>query len=1121
MTDKKKTNKRKISTLVKQQVPEFVLSDHPKFTEFLSSYFLFMESAELNLESITEIDNIILESATTASNFVLLEQTNVFGLDKGDNIVVEENTFSGSFAKNEIITGATSGATATVLAEDQRKNSRLFISANNAFITGETVTGGTSGHTAKVKKYRANPVENLQQLLNYSDPDHTISDFLSQMKSEFLNAIPTNTDSLLNRRKLIKNVQSLYRAKGTDKAHRAFFRMLFNEPTEVYKPTEDMLRVSAGQFSTDTFIRCTQTAAQAVNDPLFLVGQEITQANNPASTTVNIATAIVENVTKFQEGSVVVSEITVNNETVTGTFVNGETISGVSNADVTVQIEVTVSQGLSTTAITNDGSTLTVGDEATISGGAGTGSRIQVGDISGGGVDEVVVNVAGTGYEIGDQVTFSSGTAEAEISIVNGGIAPETGSVAIHVELELGTISGTGSGDLSLEDAADGTTGKFLDSASHETDTEIRFELENEVGEILLESFDSQKSESTFLLNQKSAPNIPYELETTDHIVLENKAASEGYVGDKIVQESGDGDVTDVRMIASGSGYTTLPTATLTIGDRFIGLENATELFDRYSRVTLESVKLNYTLLDGTDGSSSNAGEKLILEDGSGNVASENIFEGIQGNIQFETAAQSIDEATNIQNEEEIIINLEGVSDSVGAGRIEFEDGGRILNETFDGASATVIPFGAEIGRATSLSIIEHGINFTSAPTLVFPHYAVLKTVSGTVAEDETFTSNVSGATGTVVSLTAPLLKYTVTSGALEIGDTVTFSGGETAIVVKSDPLTGTTSIDTKIDTSGKYINEDGHISELTKKVQDSLYYQDFSYVIKVSESINKWRDAIKRAVHPTGFYVTGEVNIATRLNAQVKQPVGASLSSGLFSGTSDSPIYMRLNTLFSTFFGRRTGVGLKFMSNAVELDGKTKVSSAVARAGIPIEPQNDYRDTNTNTQKELNLSPETTIEMEQRNRRSFYTLNSEPFTLEDGTGFLAAEDVGNIVDEFGYTVRGVGISNGFAYGGPRMRNLRAPFSRYAHNNGILLEGHTETGNSNIRLESESGVIASEFGISASTTIADWAQLRFTGTLNTDVDGETMRFKDLEGTNSDLDHKNNFAFPTDITQEPS
>ena len=124
MTDKKKTNKRKLSTLVKQQVPEFVLSDHPKFTEFLSSYFLFMESAELNLESITDIDNIVLESATTVSNFVLLDQTNAFGLDKGDKIVAEENTAAGSFAKNEVITGSTSGATATVLAEDEKVNSR-------------------------------------------------------------------------------------------------------------------------------------------------------------------------------------------------------------------------------------------------------------------------------------------------------------------------------------------------------------------------------------------------------------------------------------------------------------------------------------------------------------------------------------------------------------------------------------------------------------------------------------------------------------------------------------------------------------------------------------------------------------------------------------------------------------------------------------------------------------------------------------------------------------------------------------------------------------------------------------------------------------------------------------
>ena len=73
--DKKKTNKKKLSTLVKQQVPEFVLTDHPKFTEFLTSYFLFMESAELNLDQFTGIDQILLETVGTTDSFVLLNQT--------------------------------------------------------------------------------------------------------------------------------------------------------------------------------------------------------------------------------------------------------------------------------------------------------------------------------------------------------------------------------------------------------------------------------------------------------------------------------------------------------------------------------------------------------------------------------------------------------------------------------------------------------------------------------------------------------------------------------------------------------------------------------------------------------------------------------------------------------------------------------------------------------------------------------------------------------------------------------------------------------------------------------------------------------------------------------------
>jgi len=407
-----------------------------------------------------------------------------------------------------------------------------------------------------------------------------------------------------------------------------------------------------------------------------------------------------------------------------------------------------------------------------------------------------------------------------------------------------------------------------------------------------------------------------------------------------------------------------------------------------------------------------------------------------------------------------------------------------------------VIPYGGDIGRATSLNIIEHGINYTSAPTLEFPHYAVLKTVSGVISANETFTSNVSGATGTVIDFTAPLLKYTATTSELVESDTITTSGNITAIVTKSDPLTGTATIGALITTAGKYINQNGHLSEGSKKIQDSLYYQDYSYVVKVAESINKWRDALKRAVHPSGFYVTGEVNIQTKLAGGVKQPVGATLAQGLFSGTSDSPIYMRLNTLFNTIFSRRTGVGFKFMSNAIQLDGKTLVSTATARTGKPVEVHNDYRDTSTNTEKELNLYPETTLDLERRSRTNFYTNTS-------------------------YEVRSTAVKNGYAYAGPRLNTLNTfGLSAYAANNAITLEGGTGAGE--ILLEGatdgNSGVLQNDGSDSFSTTMSSWADLRFSGTLNTSVDGETIRLSDLSGSTSNKNAKTNFAFPTEVSK---
>jgi hypothetical protein len=220
--------KDKISNIVKHQAPDFVLDDHPYFLEYVKEYYKFLESAEITLSSIGQTDTLRLETQTTTESYILLDGTNQQKDDSGDNILLED-TAVGDFINGETITGSTSGATATVLVEDIDLGSRLFVTHQNKFIIGETITGSTSGATGVIGTYKANPIQNIQQLLDYSDPDKTIQSFLTKFRNAFLQSIPDALDGDVNKRNLIKNIKSLYRAKGTKRATEIFFKLLFNE----------------------------------------------------------------------------------------------------------------------------------------------------------------------------------------------------------------------------------------------------------------------------------------------------------------------------------------------------------------------------------------------------------------------------------------------------------------------------------------------------------------------------------------------------------------------------------------------------------------------------------------------------------------------------------------------------------------------------------------------------------------------------------------------------------------------------------------------------------------------------------------------------------------------------
>ena len=706
--------KDKISNLINSQVPDFVLEDHPLFLDFVKAYYQLMESAEITLTNIGDPDHLVLEGTTAGK--IVIDGTNVSKDDGGDNVLLEDTSY-GDFINGETITGSSSGATTTVLIEDVDDGARLFVAHQNKFVAGEIITGSTSGAQATIGRYTANPIQNIQQLLDYADVDKTISRFLTNFRNAFLTSVPDKIHESIERRNLTKNIKSLYQAKGTKRASEIFFKLLLNEAAEIRYPKDEMLRVSDGKWDTKKIIRC---LALGTSDAANLVGQKITQANDPTSSTVNEATAIVEDVFKVLIGGVEVTELSVGDDSVSGTFIAGQTITGTDNTDSNVIVSLTVSSIIDQKTITNDGALYNEDDTVEITAG-GTGASVKVGTIGPGTIEEVLVDTGGSGYAVGDTVNFGSGNATAKVSVVNGGVTLE---------------SGTGTGQLILEDE----TGK-----------------------------------------------------------------NDQYFGNKVVQEAGSGneDITDIRMIEFGNGYTSLPSVTIT--------------------------------------SSGGSGAKLLA-------------------------------------------------------------------------------YGSEIGRALTMKVIESGYNYQAspAPTIKLPTYILYNGLSGGLTEGETITGGTSSVTAEIVSIdtTLQIVKAKNHSGSFVEGETITGGNGATFTALRLQQATGTLSTGTVVTTDGSFINEDGWVSENSMKVQDSLLYQDYSYIIKVGRSINEWRDSYVKTLHSSGFYFQGEIAVQTRLNAQIKRITG--LNSGV-----EGILKTMLTRIYSKLIGRRLGTesdGTSLRSNAKEV---------------------------------------------------------------------------------------------------------------------------------------------------------------------------------------------------------
>ena len=767
--------KKSIKSTVKYNLPDFIQVDHPVYIEFIEAYYKYLESAKIVLDG----RNNYLVQETNSINFILDE--------KSDNILLE--TSISNFINNETIRGQTSNATSTVLVQSFDTNQSLYITTNNGFIIGERIVGESSNAEATLLSYFSNPVQGIQQFISLVDIDYTLSSLFNKFKERFLEAIPNTLAENIIKKQLVKNIKDLYSAKGTANAHKLFFRALFDETADIIYPRERIIKTSDGQWSSDTVIRVIENGT---SDFTNLAGQTVYTLT---STNEIKSSVYVTNVTRFREGTTIVTEISVDIESIQGSFSVDEILYAI---DPTIDLEIssTIKSIVTGVEIESGGFNYVRDDKLTFQNIGNGASSGVVSNVSSGSIDEVLILNGGQNYEINDTVIFNN---------LNTNGVDARGRVSIV------------GGSFLLEDFT------FPDDIS------------TDISNIIAETGTGGVDDPSAVL-----------LETNGTIVLEDNPNA------KIVSENENGIVSSSDILQ---------------------FENTTFSVDTNIQLDLQE----------------NQNNKILSE-----TSDEIIIENFPNNGTFGTSGLNV---PNESNEiRKVVLTNRGVGYiSLPSVSVQETSNGRT------GASLVAVSNQSPgIGSVNGISMLSFGLNYNTIPVVTLPVNMYVKNVTGSINVGDSFTS-VSGASGTILNYnsTLSILQATTTATSFPVNDKITTSSNAIAIVHFANPASLRATVGAVATTSGRYVTDRSKISEVSNRIQDSNYYQDYSYVVKIGQSINVWRNSVKRAIHPAGWNVFGEIIISNSVSGSITR---ATTTLGGFPGADFGAI------IFGSVFGRRLG---------------------------------------------------------------------------------------------------------------------------------------------------------------------------------------------------------------------
>ena len=771
-------------------------------------------------------------------------------------------------------------------------------SYSTTFTNGETVTGQTSGATAKVKGRNA-VSDSLKVFLEPTNDLDFVADeviiggtsnargTITKLNRKALNGTKTytslidsdlTTEGILDffKKELYPNIRN---TASVDlryflKHLKEFYRSKGSE-----KSYRTLFRALYGQDSLDFYYPKTDmlkiSDGNWLQDTVLQLSYDASYLNFNGLTITggtSSATAFVSNVTTRKIGNVPVIELVVT--TFVGTFVVSETITA-TTADGT-ELSASLTGMLTDVTIVDGGEGYIVGEALTVtdSTNVGFGATAEVKSTSADQVAVITVSNAGNGYQVNDPLTFDNTGTNAVV-----GAAAKVATLADTFTVDVVTTKLT---------------------AGIETKT---FDISGAFGVTVTEGMQVGNN-AIFANATKKGVVISYTLATPNVLSIydmDNETLSGVSTDPESLTAFVNGDT---LYLFDSEGTAVLGAFSVTIND--------TSFTTPTAHVLLNSTNYGagFATPDGTYTTSTNT---ITVTYASGH----NLEVG--DTIKLDFSNGSLNGTYTVASKPSTTVFTVAKTGASGSGTVEMIPliSSRIKNAMVFSTQT--------FGKVATVSYSSHGSGYEAKPTATLTSLGYYSTV-------ETRSDGAGGFYGsnaviTIGDLGGAVTGVTITEPGYGYVDTPTVTGATHSTAATLTGVLGITRVK-----DGKYSGESGMPSS-QKKIQDNDYYQDYSYVLKTTDSVNVWRTDVLKLLHPAGYKLFGEVLIENLLNTQMFDRASNNINTKDDTGMST---YREVTFFFESFIsGLKVEMGDAFVEVEAQIDSLIAALESFAEISI------------------------------------------------------------------------------------------------------------------------------------------------------------------------------------------